>query len=156
MPRLYVDGSPSTIAYVLDGGGSGYQNLVAGYSSMEAEYLAVIYGLNEYYLKWNRELDARQDDMTAESREDAARSGYATSEFFKVASPSDETPRPLPPAVLVCSDNETVVKQLSRQWHIKNDRLRELAQRVWQMTENVQVKYEWVSRKQNPAGKMLR
>jgi len=113
---------------------------------MEAEYLAIQYGLNEYFLKWNKELDARQDNMSLESG----------GEFYKVATPSQETPRPLPPPVLVCSDNEVVVRQLSREYHIGNDRLRKLAQRIWQMTQNVDVKYCWVSRKENLAGMMLK
>ena len=147
MPKLYTDANPRCIAYYLDGGGSGYQMLPSGhYTSMEAEYLGIIYGLNEYFLKWNRELDARQYDMSIESG----------GEFFKTATPSQETPRPLPPAVLVCCDNEVVVKQLSRQYHIGNDRLRKLAQRVWQMTQNVDVHYEWVPRAENLAGKMLK
>lgn len=151
MPKLYCDANPRTIAYVLDGGGSGYQNLPDGYTSMEAEYLAIIYGLNEYFLKWNNELDARQDniDLELSKREDNI-------EFGSVASPADKTKRPLPPAVLVCSDNEVVIKQLSRQYHIGNARLRKLAQRVWQMTNNVEVKFEWIPRALNPAGKMLK
>ena len=151
MPHLYCDANPSTIAYYLDGGGSGYQHLPDGHTSMEAEYLAIIYGLNEYFLKWNRELDARQDDI---DRELSDRTGEM--EFGKVATPSQTTPRPLPDPVLVCSDNEVVVKQLSRQYHIGNDRLRKLAQRVWQMTQNVEVKYQWIPRAENLAGKMLK
>jgi len=155
MPKLYCDANPRCVAYVLDGGGSGYQMLPSGrYTSMEAEYLAIQYGLSEYFLKWNKELDARHYDMTRESVADAEKSGE--SEFFKTASPANETPRPLPPPVLVCSDNEVVVKQLSRQYHIGNDRLRKLAQQIWQMTQNVNVKYEWVSRNENPAGMMLK
>ncbi len=154
MPKLYCDANPSGIAYHLDGGGSGYQPLPAGHTSMEAEYMAIVYGLNEYFLKWNKELDARQYDMTRESR-DAVR-GSGDDMFFKVATPSQETPRPLPPAVLVLCDNEVVVKQLSRQYHIGADNLRKLAMRVWQMTKNVEVKYEWVSRKENLAGMMLK
>ena len=147
MPKLYTDANPYHVAYVLEFGGSGYQELPAGhYSSMEAEYLGVIFGLNEYFLKWNKELDARQDNMSLESN----------MEFYKVATPSEETPRPLPPPVLVCCDNEVVVKQLSRQYHIANSDLRKLAQRVWQMTQNVDVKYEWVPRAENLAGKMLK
>lgn len=155
MPRLYTDANPRAVAYVLDGGGSGYQMLPTDrHTSMEAEYLAIIYGLNEYYLKWNRELDARQDDMTRESIKAAKASGE--SEFFNVASPSDKTKRPLPPPVLVCCDNEVVVKQLSRQFHIGNSNLRKLAQRIWQMTQNVEVKYQWIPRTENLAGKMLK
>ncbi len=154
MPRLYCDANPSMIAYVLDGGGSGYQDLPLGHTSMEAEYLAIIYGLNEYYLKWNRELDARQANMNRESIAESNKTEGDT--FYNVASPSEQTPRPLPPPVLVCCDNEVVVKQLSRQYHIGNERLRKLAQRVWQMTQNVKVKYQWVARQENIAGKMLK
>jgi len=151
MPKLYCDANPRTVAYVLDGGGSGYQNLPVGHTSMEAEYLAIIYGLNEYFLKWNRELDARQDDIDHELSKHTGEM-----DFGSVASPADKTKRPLPPPVLVCCDNEVVVKQLSRQYHIANERLRKLAQRVWQMTKNVEVKFEWIPRAENLAGKMLK
>jgi len=143
VPKLYTDANPRMIAYVLDGGGSGYQRIPDGHTSMSAEYLAIMYGLSEYFLKWSKELDARQYDGVGE-------------ELTKVATPSMETPRPLPPPVLVHCDNEVVVKQLSRQYHIGNDRLRKLAQQIWQMTQNIDVKYEWVSRKDNLAGKMLK
>ena len=154
MPRLYTDANPRMIAYVLDGGGSGYQSLPPGHSSMEAEYIAIMYGLNEYFLKWSKELDARQADMTRESIAEANITERDT--FYDVASPADKTKRPLPPPVLVCCDNEVVVKQLSRQYHIGNDRLRKLAQQVWQMTQNVDVKYQWIPRAENLAGKMLK
>ncbi|KKN19277.1 hypothetical protein LCGC14_0947420 [marine sediment metagenome] len=148
MPKIYVDANPSYAAYVIDGGGSDHTRLPPGHTAMEAEYLAVIYGLNQFFLKWNKELDARQYNMTKESKD--------TDEgFFKVATPSEETPRQLPPPILICSDNEVVVKQLSRQYHIGNARLRKLAQQVWQMCQNLEVKFEWVSRKENLAGKML-
>lgn len=143
MPRLYVDASPRCIAYVLDNGGSGYQDLPEGHTSMEAEYMAVMYGLGEYFLKWNKEIDARQYN------------GLTDETLTRVPEPSRHTPRPLPPPVLVCSDNEVVVKQLSRQYHIGNAKLRKLAQQIWKMTENVDVKYEWIPRANNPAGKML-
>ncbi len=149
--RLYTDANPRMIAYVLDGGGSGYQSLPGEFTAMQAEYLAIIYGLNEYYLKWSKELDARQDDVDHELSKHTGEM-----EFGKVASPSAETKRPLPAPVLVCCDNEVVVRQLSREYHIGDSRLRKLAQRVWQMIENVEVKFQWVSRKENLAGKMLK
>jgi ribonuclease HI len=145
MPRLFVDANPRSVAFVLDGGDSGYENLPAGYTSMEAEYMAVIFGLNNYFLRWNKELDARTSIVDPE-----------TKNLVSIGTPSEHTARPLPPPILVCSDNEVVVKQLSRQYHIGNDRLRKLAQQVWQMTQNVEVKFEWVPRKENPAGNMLK
>ena len=150
-PRIYCDGNPSTVAYVIDGGGSGYTYIGEGHTDMEAEYLAIIFGLNEFFIKWNKELDSRQDDIDYHK---ARTTGEV--EFGKVATPSAETPRPLPPPILICSDNEVVVNQLSRQWHVKEERLRKLAQRVWQMTSNLDVKYQWVRRAENLAGKMLK
>lgn len=151
MPKLFVDANPRMVAYVLEDGGSGYQDLPPGHTNMEAEYLAVSYGLNEYFLKWNKELDARQGDIDVE---EMRRTGAVS--FASVASPSDRTKRPLPPPVLVCSDNEVVVKQLRREYHIANDRLRKLAQQVWQQTQNVEVKFQWIPRGENLAGKMLK
>jgi len=144
MPKIYVDANPRAVAYCIDGGGSNYQLLPSGYTSMQAEYMAVIYGLNEFFLKWNKELDARDSDRDPE-----------TGKFVRVSTPSQQTKRPLPPPILILSDNEVVVKQLSRQYHIKEDRLRKLAQQVWDMTQNLEVKFEWISRKENLAGKML-
>lgn len=149
--KLFVDANPRCIAYVLEGGGCDYQALREGYTIMEAEYLAVIYGLNEYFLKWNKELDARQSDMDTEKMRETG--GV---EFADVASPAERTQRPLPPPVLVCSDNEVVVKQLSREYHIGNDRLRRLAMQVWQQTNNIDAKFQWVPRGENLAGKMLK
>ena len=146
MPRLYCDANPSMVAYCLDGGGSGYQNLPPGHTSMEAEYIAILYGLNEYFNKWQKELDARYSDIDPETK----------SFVDKIGTPADRTRRPLPPPVLVCSDNETVVKQLNRDYHIGNDRLRKLAMQVWKMVENVEVKFQWIPRAENIAGKMLK
>jgi len=41
-PRLYTDANPNTIAYVLDGGGSGYLTLALAVSSMKL-YRALFY-----------------------------------------------------------------------------------------------------------------
>jgi len=151
MPKLYVDANPHCVAYVLENGGSDYKMLQSGYTSIEAEYLAIIHGLNEYFLKWNKELDARQADMDTEKMKHTG-----NVEFADVASPADKTRRPLPPPVMVCCDNEVVVKQLSREYHIANDRLRKLAQQIWQQVQNVDVKFQWIPRNENLAGKMLK
>lgn len=151
MPKIYVDANPKCVAYVLDGGGSGYQDLPPGHTSMEAEYLAVMFGLNEFFLKWNKELDARHGEMDVERMR---KTGEIV--FDKVGSPADHTKRPLPPPLLVCSDNEVVVKQLSREYHIGSAKLRALAQQIWQQTQNVSVKFAWIPRGENLAGKMLK
>jgi len=151
MPKLFVDGNPKMVAYVLENGGSGYQQLPPGHTAMEAEYLAIMYGLNEYYLKWNKELDPRYGDLDVGRMRETGEV-----KFDNVASPADQTVRPLPPPVMVCSDNEVVVKQLYREYHIGNDMLRKLAQQVWQQIQNVDVRFAWVPRHENPAGKMLK
>lgn len=136
MPRLYCKVSSRIVAYCLDGGGSGYQELPFGYTPMETEYIAIMYGLTEYFNKWNKELDARYSDLDPE-----------TKEFYNaVGSPADRTARLLPPAVLVCLDSEIVVKQISQQYPIAGEKLYKLAQRIWQMTKNVEVKYQWTGR----------
>ena len=151
MPKLFVDANPNMLAYVLEDGGSGYQELSERHSAMEAEYLAVMYGLNEYYLRWSKELDPRHGDLDT-----AKFKATGKVEFANVASPADQTRRPLPPPVMVCSDNEVVVKQLTREYHIGSDKLRKLAQQIWQQIQNVDVKFAWVPRAENLAGKMLK
>lgn len=151
MPKLYVDGNPRMIAYVLENGGSDYTEIPKGHTSMEAEYLAIMYGLNEYFLKWSKELDPRYGNLNLERMRKTGEMEWAD-----VASPADHTVRPLPPPVMVCSDNEVVVKQLSREYHIANPRLRKLAQQVWRQVQNVDVIFKWVPRSENPAGMMLK
>ncbi len=151
MPKIYCDANPGCVAYYIDGGGSNYQELHDRVSSMQAEYLAVIYGLNEFFIKWNKEIDSRQSDLDAEKLRATGETEYAP-----VATPAQQTPRPLPGPILILSDNEVVVKQLSRQYHIGNVDLRKLAQQVWQMTQNLEVKFQWIPRKENLAGKMLK
>jgi len=144
MPKLYVGTNSSYMAYVLEDGGSGYSRVPLGHSSMDMEYIAVMYALNEYFLKWNKELDARQEEIDRE-----------TGEYYRVATPAQQTPRPLPPPVMVCASDETVVAQLRHEYYIVSKSLRKLAQQVWQMTQNVEVKFEWVSKEQNLARKLL-
>lgn len=153
MAKLYADANPRYIAYYLEGNGlsgSGYEAIPPGHTITEAEYMAVMYALNSYYLAWNKELDARQEDLDTERM-----AATGEEEFYRVATPSDQTKRPLPPPVLVMTDNEVVAKQLSRQYHIGNDGLRKLASQIWQMTQNVEVVFKWIPRKENIAGKML-
>lgn len=57
----------------------------------------------------------------------------------------------------ILSDSKLVVNQLKRDWHIKEDRLRKLATRIWNLiSENdLEVKFTWVPREENMAGKLL-
>lgn len=152
MPKIYTDGNPSYIAYLIDGGISGYTETPGrpNTTSMGAEYLAIVYGLNEFFLKWNEVLDERVQDLDAERFR-----ATGETEFYNVPRPIATTKQRKPPPILVCSDNEVVVGQLTRQYHIASPELRKLAQQVWKMTENLEVKFQWIPRKENLAGKML-
>ena len=144
MPKLFVAASSDWMAYVLDGGDSGRSRMPPSRSSMETEYIAVMYALNEYFLRWNKELDSRQDDLDRE-----------TGEFYRVATPSQQTPRPRPQPVQVCTSSELIARQLRRELNTGSATLRKLAQQILRMTENVAVEYTWVPRRQNPASKLL-
>jgi len=80
MPILYTATNQYSLAYFLDPGGYDCCKLPKRIPIIVlAEYSAIQYGLTEYFNKWNKELDARQYDGD-----------------YKVATPSEETPRPLP------------------------------------------------------------
>jgi len=55
----------------------------------------------------------------------------------------------------ILSDSELVVRQLSHIYSIKNDRLRILAQKVWELCEDRNINISWIPRNQNKAGKIL-
>jgi len=59
--------------------------------------------------------------------------------------------------VTILSDSQVIVNQLSHNWHIKNDRLRELAVKVWDLIDRkrLKVEFKWIPREQNKAGKLL-
>ena len=59
-----------------------------------------------------------------------------------------------PEVTEIRTDSQLVVEQLNHRWHIKEDRLRELATRFWSHNSNARV--VWVPRKQNLAGKALK
>ena len=57
--------------------------------------------------------------------------------------------------IQVYSDSELVVNQLNKKYAIKEDRLRNLAQQVWELCEGRSVSFKWIPREQNKAGKVL-
>ena len=52
----------------------------------------------------------------------------------------------------VLSDSQLIVNRLNRKWHIREDRLREYALEIWKYKG---VKFSWIPRKENLAGKLL-
>jgi len=59
--------------------------------------------------------------------------------------------------VEIVSDSQLVVSQLKREWHIKDEKLRKLFDRVQKLIRDkkLNVKFSWVRRENNPAGKYL-
>lgn len=59
--------------------------------------------------------------------------------------------------VEIYSDSKLVISQLAGLWHIKEDRLRKLAQDIWRIigNNNMCVGWNWIPREQNKAGKLL-
>ena len=55
----------------------------------------------------------------------------------------------------IFSDSHLAVNQLNKKWHIKNDRLRNLALQVWELCKNRTVTFNWLPRENNLAGKVL-
>jgi ribonuclease HI len=57
--------------------------------------------------------------------------------------------------VEILMDNETVIKQLRREYGINRDDTREIAVKIWSIVGGTNVRFLWISRKLNKAGKML-
>ncbi len=57
----------------------------------------------------------------------------------------------------IFSDSKLVVNQLNRNWHIKNDRMRKLFDKIQEIIKDRKliVNFHWVNREDNPAGKYL-
>lgn len=55
----------------------------------------------------------------------------------------------------ILMDNQTVQKQLNRRYGINDDNTREIAMKIWDMTAGKNVRFQWIPREQNKAGKML-
>lgn len=62
--------------------------------------------------------------------------------------------REFPDVTEIFSDSQLVVNQLNLKWSIKEDRLRQLAKVVWQLSKG-KVRFTWIPRKQNLAGRLL-
>lgn len=59
--------------------------------------------------------------------------------------------------VELLSDSKLVVNQLNREWHIKDERMREIFDKIQALIRGrgLKVEFRWVNRKNNPAGKYL-
>ena len=55
----------------------------------------------------------------------------------------------------IFSDSELIVKQLTYEYSIKIDHLRQLAIQVWKLCEGRKVRFYWTPRSKNKAGKVL-
>lgn len=64
---------------------------------------------------------------------------------------------PIGSNIEILSDSKLIVNQLGHRWHIKEERLREMAFGVWRTVAHreLSVIYTWVPREENKAGKLL-
>ncbi len=59
--------------------------------------------------------------------------------------------------IIIYSDSKNIVKQLNHEHAINDSKLRELAIEIWNIIaeSKANVRFEWISRRDNIAGKML-
>jgi ribonuclease HI len=59
--------------------------------------------------------------------------------------------------VLIFSDSKLIVNQIKMEWHIKEERLKNLFKKIMEIIEKKKLKFkiEWIPRKENKAGKVL-
>jgi ribonuclease HI len=59
--------------------------------------------------------------------------------------------------VIILSDSQLAVRQLNHEYHIKDDKLRQLALTVWKIIveKSLNVEFRWIPRKMNKAGKLV-
>ena len=148
---IYTFVKDRKIAYVQDPGNSDTTTLGPGFNELEMEYWTVQLALNEYFIRYARELDARQDDI---DRELSLRTHEQ--EFTKVASPADETPRPLPGPIEIRCSNLMLVRQMNNDTPMVGDSNIKMARTLDQMTKNLSVRFVWVSVDENKASKLIR
>lgn len=57
--------------------------------------------------------------------------------------------------IKIISDSQLIVNQLNKKYKIKEDRLRDLATKIWKLCEERSVTFSWVPREKNLAGRIL-
>ncbi len=57
--------------------------------------------------------------------------------------------------ITIISDSQLIVNQLNKEYKIKEPRLKVLAEKVWKLCEGRDVKFKWVPRERNIAGRIL-
>lgn len=57
--------------------------------------------------------------------------------------------------ICIYSDSRLIVNQLNKDYKLKEPRMRKLAEQVWKLCEGRKIKFKWVPREKNVAGKIL-
>jgi hypothetical protein len=130
MPNIKVGFKGKTIFYDIDGGGCGEQYIYHLMTDGQLTYAAIIFGLNEFFIKWQKELDARAYDV-----------GEDKSVAQKVADPAVFTKRELPPPTYVIIEDNVVYEELAKlrepiPLHKKQNAI------VKQMIKNLRIKFK--------------
>lgn len=65
----------------------------------------------------------------------------------KVIQPNEEN--------IIYSDSQLVVNQINHVYALNNEKLRLFATRIWEEKIRYNIRFEWIPRKENKAGKLL-
>jgi len=137
MPILYTASNSHSIAFALDPGQRGVVKLLCS-SPLESELRAIQYGLNSYFVAWQKELDARKFEGEQ-----------------KVSTPSDDTKRKLPDAVEIRASSLIIpLLQLGGGIIIPSAE-KKIINNIYKMLVNVPHKYTQISESENKARRLL-
>ncbi len=136
MAIIYCSSNHSHIAYLIDGGGYSKQYVFCSHGQLERSLLAISFGITEFLMKWQKELDARC---------------YEGDE--KVREPSRFTQREMPNPIEIRSDDELAVRLLSKQIKVNDKESMKLVKNIWQQCEHLQVRFMFYP--ENEAKKIL-
>jgi hypothetical protein len=123
MPNIKCWHNEKYICFNIDGGGEGSQYLPAYFTPEQLTYYSIIFGLSEFFNKWNKELDARAYDGEE-----------------KTSSPAVFTKRELPPPINVILKDVLVYEELSNQRSI-NPLHEKYIKNIRNMSNNLKVKF---------------
>ena len=57
--------------------------------------------------------------------------------------------------ICIYSDSKLIVNQLNKKYKLKEPRMKRLAEQVWKLREGRDIKFKWIPREKNFAGKIL-
>lgn len=142
MPYLYVYSDQVKLAYVLEPGNTGTIPLFDHMDWTEAQLRAVIFGINEYIIAWQKEITYRQHNLDPEKNE-----------FYKVSTPRSETPDAFPEPVLVHISSPRIYDFMAGM--IVDKEYSKYKNMLTNMTKHFKVQFKLVNPSENKARRLL-